>query len=162
MNLQQIKKHSIEEVVSLLNLKPANNGKYFTPLGERTASLSICPRRQIFKDFSTGVSGDLIGLYQHYTGKPFKEAIIDLDNYFNGITCRLSIKQKKFFPSQTQLDRYKLIQKKIFKALYLRETRNFPDKKIIADLTRRQNLILLYLKSSDGLRLLMCRIQLAG
>ncbi len=83
--INETKSHySIEDVINILGLKQGENQKYYTPKGERTASVMIYPNSNSFFDFSEGKGGDQLEFYKHYTGCSLSE-VIKLFNNSSGI-----------------------------------------------------------------------------
>lgn len=70
----------VEVVGRYVQLKRA--GKEYQGLcpfhDERSPSFSVIPAKGFFHCFGCGAHGDVIGFYQRYTGKDFKDAIADL------------------------------------------------------------------------------------
>lgn len=76
------KQHPIEEVVGrYLSLK--KDGAHYKcqcPFhDDQHASLTITPAKQLVKCFACGWSGDQIAFVMEYTGKPFKEAVSEIE-----------------------------------------------------------------------------------
>src|SRR5690348_14334242 len=67
----------VDIISKYVELKPAgSNYKGLSPFkGEKTPSLMVSPKLQIFKDFSSGIGGDVITFIQEYEKLTFKEAL---------------------------------------------------------------------------------------
>ena len=72
------KQYGINDIVNILGITPGKNGKYFTPEGEKTASVMIYHDTDSFFDFSAGVGGDQIDLFKHYRCLPTADAVKEL------------------------------------------------------------------------------------
>lgn len=81
-----INKLDIVQVISeYVNLKKSGaNYKGLSPFKpERTPSFTVSPGKNIFKDFSSGIGGDVVTFYMKINNLTFIEAVEELSNKYN-------------------------------------------------------------------------------
>ena len=81
-----INKLDIVQVISeYVTLKKSGaNYKGLSPFKpERTPSFTVSPGKNIFKDFSSGIGGDVITFYMKINNLTFAEAVEELANKYN-------------------------------------------------------------------------------
>jgi DNA primase len=134
----------VDVISKRVNLKRA--GSNFSGLSpfqnEKTASFMVSPQKQIFKDFSSGIGGNLITFVMEYEKVDFMDAVklvaeehnLDISEFLNN-----SAKSKEFADEKEKIKRvHKLTQdffvdnlKKSEKAInYLKNDRKLSDQMI--------------------------------
>ena len=102
----------ISEYVTLK--KTGANYKGLSPFREeRTPSFVVSPAKNIFKDFSTGVGGNVITFYMRINNITFVEAIEELSRKYNIAISKISRKNdenkseyNKYFEILSKVERY--------------------------------------------------------
>jgi hypothetical protein len=92
------RRKSILEILGRLNVKVERRGSVSfcrSPSNrDSEASLVIYPTSNIFIDYSSGVKGDSIVLYRHFTGKSFVDAVDEL--------CDMGVKTNPYKPKPVE------------------------------------------------------------
>lgn len=79
--------------------KHGNSYKGFSPFkSENTPSFSVKPSEKIFKDFSTGIGGNVISFYSRMKGITYRESMEELASIYG---IRLSTTNKKSIKNET-------------------------------------------------------------
>ena len=106
------KKEEIEKVIENLDIvqvigeyvtlkKAGANYKGFSPFKEeRTPSFTVSPTKNIFKDFSSGIGGNVISFYMRINNITFYEAVEELSVKYNVPIRKLNISKKSSFQNE--------------------------------------------------------------
>ena len=106
------KKEEIEKFIENLDIvqvigeyvtlkKAGANYKGFSPFKEeRTPSFTVSPTKNIFKDFSSGIGGNVISFYMRINNITFYEAVEELSVKYNVPIRKLNISKKSSFQNE--------------------------------------------------------------
>jgi DNA primase len=131
-----INKLDIVQVISeYVNLKKSGaNYKGLSPFKpERTPSFTVSPGKNIFKDFSSGIGGDVITFYMKINNLTFAEAVEELANKYN-IPLNARFSGKNSNKQQNSMQKFHMI---LQNALEFYSENIFKNKKALSYLERR-------------------------
>lgn len=131
-----INKLDIVQVISeYVNLKKSGaNYKGLSPFKpERTPSFTVSPGKNIFKDFSSGIGGDVIAFYMKINNLTFAEAMEELASKYN-IPLNARFSGKSGDRQQNSLQKFHII---LQNALEFYSENIFKNKKALNYLERR-------------------------
>ena len=86
----------VEVIGEYVTLKKSGaNYKGFSPFKEeKTPSFVVSPTKNIFKDFSTNIAGNVISFYMKINNMSFNEAVSELSEKYDVPVRRLAVKEK--------------------------------------------------------------------
>ena len=86
----------VEVIGEYVTLKKSGaNYKGFSPFKEeKTPSFVVSPTKNIFKDFSTNIAGNVISFYMKINNMGFNEAVSELSEKYDVPVRRLAVKEK--------------------------------------------------------------------